>query len=64
MARTPTKKAEAGLATKPFQPSIGTDFGRVEDVEARTRDFLARFVALAAGSMVAVTGLYGLTTGN
>ena len=49
---------------KPFQPAIGTDFGRVEDVEARTRDFLARFVAGTSGLAVGVTGVYGLVMDN
>jgi hypothetical protein len=59
-----TKSRSGRRSEKPFQPAIGTDIGKVEDVEAKTRDFLARFIALAAGSMVAVTGSYGLITGN
>ena len=64
MGRTPPKKPQSERLKKPFQPAIGADFGRVEDVEAKTRDFLARFIALASGSMVAVTGAYGLITGS
>jgi hypothetical protein len=61
----PTKNSPSSRRVgKPFQPAPGTDIGRVEDVEAKTRDFLARFIALASGLMVAVTGGYGLITGN
>jgi hypothetical protein len=49
---------------KPFQPAIGTDFGTVEEVEAKTRGFLARVFAVTTVSVVAVTGGYGLITGN
>jgi hypothetical protein len=61
---TPNKKIPSGPRAKPFQPAIGTDFGRVEEVEARTRGFLTRFIALAAGAGLAITGGYGLVTGN
>ena len=32
----------------------------VEDVDARTRDFLAKFIAVAAGTAVSSTGVYGV----
>jgi hypothetical protein len=64
-AVTPDRKSpRLSHGRKPFQPAIGRDFGRVEEVEARTRGFLARTVALAAVSGVAVTGGYGLMVGN
>jgi hypothetical protein len=63
MGNTPPKKSQSKRLNKPFQPAIGTDIGGVEDVEAKTRDFLARSIVLASGSMVAVTGGYGLITG-
>ncbi len=50
--------------SKPFQPAIGRDFGSVEDVEARTRGFLARLLASAAAAALAVTGAKSLTEGN
>ena len=61
---TPDRKSRSGQGTKPFQPAIGTDFGKVEEAEAKTRGFLTRFIAWAAGTGVAVTGGYGLITGN
>jgi hypothetical protein len=61
---TPTRKPRSGRGEKPSQQAIGTDFGRVEGVEAKTRDFLTKFIALATGALVAITGGYGLVTGN
>jgi hypothetical protein len=58
------QQPRSGQKAKPFQPAIGRDFGKVEDVEAKTRDFLARFIAFGSGLTVAVTGIYGLVTGN
>jgi hypothetical protein len=60
----PNRNSRSSVRAKPYQPAIGTDFGKVEEVEARTRGFLTRFIALAAGAGVAVTGGYGLVTGN
>jgi hypothetical protein len=54
----------SGQKKKPFQPAIGTDFGTVEEVEAKTRGFLARLIALTAAAGIVVTGGYGLITGN
>lgn len=49
---------------KPFQPVIGTDIGDVKDViDAQTRGFLAKFVAVTTGVMIATTGAYALLTG-
>lgn len=47
---------------KPFRPAIGRDFGDVEEIEARTRGFLVRFLASTSGACVAATGAYGLAT--
>jgi hypothetical protein len=58
---TPNRKLRSGRADKPFQPAIGTDFGRVADVEAKTRDFLTKFIALGAGSIVSVTAPMALS---
>jgi hypothetical protein len=49
---------------KPFQPAVGSDFGRVDEVEAQTRGFLARTIAMAAIVGVTASGAYGFLTGN
>ncbi len=60
----PERHSRSGEKAKPFQPAIGRDFGDVADVEARTRDFLARFLAVGSGLAAAVAGIHGLVTGN
>ncbi len=62
MSVTPDQKR--ARTTKPFQPAIGTDFGPVEEVEAKTRDFLARVIALGAVVALAISGAYSLIRGN
>ncbi len=55
--KTPTKK--------PYQPFPGREI-EVYDVplvEAKTRGFLARLIAVATLIAVAITGIYGLFTG-
>lgn len=66
MARvTPDKKSHrSSRKERPFQLAIGSDFGKVEEVEAQTRGFLVRVIALTAVTGVAVSGGYGLITGN
>jgi hypothetical protein len=64
MAGEAPAKSRSGQRKKPFQPAIGSDFGKVEEVEAKTRGFLARFIAWTAAIGVAATGGYGLVTGN
>jgi hypothetical protein len=56
--------SRSGRQAKPFQPAIGQDFGTVAEAEAKTRGFVARFIAGCSGSAIAVTGIYGLVTGN
>jgi hypothetical protein len=58
------RAAQPDKKTRPFQPAIGTEFAGVREVEARDRGFLARSIAVATIGAVAVTGLYGLATGN
>jgi hypothetical protein len=58
------KSPRSRRGEKPFQPAIGTDFGRVEEVEARTRGFLERVFAVATIATLAVTGGFGFLTGN
>jgi hypothetical protein len=52
--KTPSRSRQR---KKPFQPAIGTDFGTVEEVEAKTRGFLVRVIALTAAAGIAVTAL-------
>jgi hypothetical protein len=49
-----------------FRPRIGRDFDleEVHVIDARTRGFLSRFIAIGAGGAVAITGGYGLASGN
>jgi|HubBroStandDraft_1064217.scaffolds.fasta_scaffold102575_2 hypothetical protein len=51
---------------KPYQPAVGTEIeiDEVPTIEAKTRGFLARFIAISVGIAVAVTGAYGLVTGQ
>jgi len=51
---------------KPLQPAVGTEI-EIDDVpaiEAKTRGFLARFIAISVAIAIAVTGSYGLMTGQ
>ena len=62
---TPDKKStRSGQRKKPFQPAIGTDLGKVEEVEAKARGFIARVLTVATVAVVAITGGYGFITGN
>jgi hypothetical protein len=61
---TPTNQSRPSRKTKPFQPAIGREFGGVEEVEAKTRGFLARVIASVTAIGVVATGTYGLVTGN
>lgn len=52
---------------KPFQPAFGKDDFEVSEpqiVEAKTRGFLARLVAVMIAASVGATGLHGLLTGD
>jgi len=52
---------------KPYQPAIGSDFGDFQQaatIEARTRGFLARFLAISAAAALVITGGYGFLTRN
>lgn len=64
MRQTPYGAPTSGRKAAPFQPAVGKDFGRVEEVEAKTRDFLARLIASVAVTGVGVAGGYGLFTGD
>jgi len=61
---TPNKKPRSGQRIKPFQPAIGREFEGVQEIEAKTRDFLARLIASATIAGVLVAGGYGLVTGK
>jgi hypothetical protein len=58
------KPSATGVTAKPFQPAVGREFEGVEEVEAKTRDFLARVIAMATIISVGVAGLYRLMTGR
>lgn len=64
MGVLPTKKPGSGPHNKPFQPAPGTDIGPVEDVDAKTRHFLARAIASFTATATAVSGIYGLVTAD
>ncbi len=62
----PATKRRIFDAKKPFRPAVGADFpvGETPAIEARTRGFLARYLTLAIGIAVLVTGVIGLRTGD
>lgn len=64
MAMEPPGQRRQRRGPKPFQPAIGRDFGAIDEVEARTRGYLARLIASAAAAALAVTGAKSLTEGN
>jgi hypothetical protein len=49
-----------------FRPRVGRDFDLQEAhvIDARTRGFLSRAIAIGAGAAVTITGGYGLATGS
>ncbi len=51
---------------KPYQPALGTELELTEvpAIEARTRGFLARLIAVVSTAAVGVSGAYGLATGH
>ena len=49
---------------KPFQAAIGREFEGVEEVEARTRAYLAKLIASATAVATLLAGGYGLVAGN
>lgn len=62
---TPDKKSSrSGQRVRPYQPAIGKDFGKIEEVEANTRGFIARVLTVTTVAVVAITGGYGFVTGN
>jgi hypothetical protein len=62
---TPDKTPRrSGQRNKPYQPAIGTDYGAVEEVEAKTRGYLVRVVVSVTAAGIALAGGYGLITAN
>jgi len=61
-----SSKHKGPSSKKPFQPAIGREFpvDEVPTIEAKTRGFLAKFIALSVGLALFTTGTYGLRTGN
>lgn len=51
-------------APRSYQPAIGTDFGKVVEVEAVTRGFLARIIATTAATGIVFAGGYSFLTGR
>jgi hypothetical protein len=52
---------------KPYQPAPGSDFDDFQQaaaIEARTRGFLARFLAISTAAALVITGGYGFLTRN
>lgn len=49
-----------------FQPRIGREFDmeEIHVIDARTRGFLSRAIAIGSGSAVGIAGCYGLATGS
>lgn len=60
----PEQEPWAGVDQRRYQPAIGSAFDGVRDVEARTRDFLARLIACATVVAIGGAGFYGLIAGN
>ena len=58
------KPSRSSRKTKPFQVVVGSDYGKVEEVEARTRGFVARVVVSTGVGAVVAAGGYSLFTGN
>lgn len=61
-----TKKPSVS-SKKPFQPAFGRDDFEVTEpqlVDAKTRGFLAKLVAVMIAVAVGCTGLHGLLTGD
>jgi hypothetical protein len=66
MKRLPAKNSDLD-SNKPFQPAFGKDDFEVTEpqlVEAKTRGFLVRLVAVMIAAAVGITGLRGLLTGD
>ncbi len=66
MKSLPTKKSGVS-SKKPFQPAFGKDEFEVSEpqlVEAKTRGFLVRVLAVMIAAAVGSTGLRGLFTGD
>jgi hypothetical protein len=59
-------RARSPRSESRFQPRIGRDFDleEVHVIDARTRGFLSRAIAVGAGGAIAISGTYGLATGS
>ena len=54
----------AGSRPRPFQVAIGREFEGVEEIEAKTRAYLAKLIASAPSIATFLAGGYGLVAGN
>ena len=43
---------------------MNSDLDEVHVIDARTRGFLSRVIALGAGGAIAITGVYGMISGS
>jgi len=58
------RQPQSSRARKPFQPAIGKEFDGVQEVEAKTRAYLAKLIASATVAGALIAGGYGLVTDN
>jgi hypothetical protein len=65
MVSSSGKRSTKNSAKKPYQPFPGREIevDEVPLVEAKTRGFLVRLIAIATLLAVGITGFYGLFTG-
>lgn len=54
------KTEKSNRQHKPFQPAPGSDFGKVEEVDAGTRGFLARFIFYNSTLALGIAAGYSL----
>jgi hypothetical protein len=65
MVVLPTRPVRSS-GRKRYQPAVGAafDLDEVPTIEAKTRGFLARLIALSAAAAIAVAAANGLMTGH
>ena len=65
MVPPPDRRTSQSAAerTKPFQPAIGKEF-EVEEIEAKTRGFIARVIVSLMAAALIVTWVYWLLKGS
>jgi hypothetical protein len=65
MGVSPTRPVRSS-GRKRYQPAVGAafDISQVPTIEAKTRGFLARLIALSAAAAIAIAATNGLMTGH